>query len=153
LIPDGLALRSEWSWTWYFDGFSSLDPQKEATAQKTRLETGTTSLMELCAEDGQDWEEVMEQRQREADRQRELRQVTRPGADPTATPGATPGLPTAPAGLSDSQVSTVLKIIDRVTSGALPSAAAAALIRTAFPTLTQQQVADLVGATEAANAA
>lgn len=155
MIPDGLPLRSEWSWVWYYDGFSALDPQKEATANKTRLETGETTLAKICAESGDDWEEVLEQRAAEDARRAELRQATRPGAGQASTPGATPGSVAAPAGLSDSQVSTVLKIVDAVAAGKLTPSGAAALIRTAFPTLTPAQADELVGAVtgEVANAA
>lgn len=153
LIPDGLPPYSEWTWTWQFDGFSSIDPQKEAAANKTRLENGETNLAIICAEQGEDWEEVMEQRQREFDRQKELRQATRPGADPTAPPGSAPGGSAAPAGLSDSQVSTVLKILDAVAAKKLDPAAAVVLIRTAFPAITENQAAAFVGSPEVAHAA
>lgn len=72
LIPDGLPLRSEWSWVWYFDGITSLDPQKDAAANAQRLATGETTLAEVCAERGLDWEEVLEQQAVELSRRREL---------------------------------------------------------------------------------
>lgn len=72
VIPDGLPLRGEWSWVWYWDGFASLDPQKEAAARQVNLATGVTTLAEVCAEDGRDWEEVMEQQAREKQRREEL---------------------------------------------------------------------------------
>lgn len=156
LIPDGLPLRSEWSWDWYFDGFASLDPQKDATANKTRLESGTTTLARICAEEGEDWEEMIEQQEREKAFRANLR---RPAAD-QPTPAATvPGGKTPPAdantGLTDSQVSTLLKIVDRVASDALTPAAAKALIRVSFPAMPVERVAEIVDAVkgEAANAA
>lgn len=72
LIPDGLPLRATWSWDWYFDGFTSIDPVKDAQTDKLRLETGTTTLAEIFAERGQDWEEALEQQAREQARKVEL---------------------------------------------------------------------------------
>lgn len=65
LIPDGLPLRSLWSRDWYFDGFESLDPVKEANAISIKLANNTTTLAEIYAERGLDWEEQIEQRGRE----------------------------------------------------------------------------------------
>lgn len=84
LIPDGLPLRHLWSWEWYFDGFTSLDPKKDADTDAVRLANGTTTYAEIFAEKGQDWEEAFEQQAREMDRRREL------GLAPPAT------VPTAP---------------------------------------------------------
>jgi lambda family phage portal protein len=82
LIPDGLPLRSLWSWEWYFDGFTSIDPQKDAITDKTRLETGTTTYAEIFAERGQDWEEAFEQQAREQARRVELGLTRGPGRPP-----------------------------------------------------------------------
>jgi len=154
LIPDGLPLRSEWTWQWYYDGFAAIDPQKEATGNKIRLENGETTLAKICAENGDDWEEILEQSAVEFSRRAELRQVNRPGADPTATAGPkTPGSPAAPVGLSDSQVSTILKILDSVAGKKLNPDAAVSLIRTAFPMIPEDRARAFVGAKEPANAA
>ena len=72
LIPAGLPLRAAWTWDWYFDGFASLDPSKDAQTDKVRLETGTTTYAEIFAEKGLDWEEQFEQRAREIQRLAEL---------------------------------------------------------------------------------
>lgn len=50
---------------WFWDGLKHVDPVKEASAQKTRLETGTTTLSREYASEGLDWEEEMRQRSRE----------------------------------------------------------------------------------------
>lgn len=39
----------------------SADPYKDALANKVRLETGSTTLQELAAEEGEDWEARVEQ--------------------------------------------------------------------------------------------
>ncbi|ETW10625.1 phage portal protein, lambda [Roseivivax marinus] len=46
----------------------SADPYKDALANKVRLETGQTTLKAICAEAGEDWEEVADQAQREVER-------------------------------------------------------------------------------------
>ncbi|WP_277200649.1 phage portal protein [Victivallis vadensis] len=57
---------------WYWDGREHVDPGKEATAQKQRLENNTTTLAEECARQGLDWEEVLKQRAKERERMKEL---------------------------------------------------------------------------------
>jgi capsid protein len=71
MIEEGLPLRSEWSWAWYFDGFTSLDPVKDAQAEEIRLRNGTTTYAASYAARGIDWEEAFEQRAIERDRLRE----------------------------------------------------------------------------------
>lgn len=58
--------------SWFWDGREHVDPGKEATAQKQRLENNTTTLAEECAKQGLDWEEVLEQRAKEQARMKEL---------------------------------------------------------------------------------
>ncbi|MEL6396602.1 MAG: phage portal protein [Planctomycetota bacterium] len=60
--------RIEWRW----DAFRHVDPQKEAAAQGSRLENGTTTLAREFSEQGEDWEEQLEQIARERDRKEEL---------------------------------------------------------------------------------
>lgn len=79
LLPAGIT--AETPHAWYWPGFESIDPQKEAAADTERLANGTTTLAELLAEYGQDWEAFIRQRARELDLMREV--------------GITP--PTAPA--------------------------------------------------------
>lgn len=62
-IPPGLPEIWEWSWTWNYDGFMSIDPLKEANANKVKLETGQTNLAQIHAEtDGEYWEDSLTQR-------------------------------------------------------------------------------------------
>lgn len=70
---------------WYWDGREHVDPGKEATAQKQRLENNTTTLAEECARQGLDWEEVLVQRAKEQKRMKEL------GIAPAVTVPALPG--------------------------------------------------------------
>ena len=58
--------------TWMWDGFSHVDPAKEASAQTARLANGTTTLAEECAREGRDYEQVLRQRGREEKLKRRL---------------------------------------------------------------------------------
>ena len=66
---------------WIGPGRGWVDPVKEAQAAKLRMETGISTLEDECAEQGRDWEEVLEQRAREKARAGELGVG---GADTTA---------------------------------------------------------------------
>lgn len=57
---------------WIGDGRGFIDPKKEAEAAEKRIQIGISSLAKECAEQGSDWEEVMEQRAVEADRAKQL---------------------------------------------------------------------------------
>jgi lambda family phage portal protein len=61
LLPPNLPPVSSWRIAWYWDGFDSIDPQKDASANQTLLETNQTTLAEIYAEYGQDWEEQVRQ--------------------------------------------------------------------------------------------
>jgi len=82
-LPDGISF-DRLPHTWYWPGFEAIDPQKEAAADTERLANGTTTLAELLAEYGQDWEMFLRQRARELDLMRDL------GITPPATASPTP---------------------------------------------------------------
>lgn len=65
VLPAGLPPIAFWSWQWFWDGFASVDPQKEATASQTELETFQKTYAEHYAEKNQDWQEAFEQIGRE----------------------------------------------------------------------------------------
>ena len=77
---------------WIGDGRGWVDPLKEVQAAEKRLQTCLTTLEDECAEQGQDWEEVLQQRAREAKRAKDLG-ITLPWMNPTAAPGAVPPAP------------------------------------------------------------
>jgi lambda family phage portal protein len=52
---------------WVFAGRGWVDPVKEAKAAEIRMQAGLSTLEQECAEQGLDWEEVLEQRARERD--------------------------------------------------------------------------------------
>lgn len=72
LFREELPPISQWSWEWYWDGFESIDPMKDAAANKQLLDSNQTTYAEIYAEFGQDWEEQFEQRARENARIKEL---------------------------------------------------------------------------------
>lgn len=57
---------------WIGPGRGWIDPVKEAQAAQIRMDAGISTLEEECAEQGLDWEEVLDQRARERERMREL---------------------------------------------------------------------------------
>lgn len=71
-LPEGLPPVSTWRWKWQWDGFASIDPVKDALANEIKLASGQTTLDDVCAEQGKDWEELLEQQAREMRKRREL---------------------------------------------------------------------------------
>lgn len=65
LIPAGMGPFSEWIYQWFWDGTEHVDPQKEASAQQTRLANHTTTLAHEYAREGRDWTEALRQRAKE----------------------------------------------------------------------------------------
>lgn len=85
-LEPGRLPRHRWDW----DGFKHVDPQKEAIAQQQRLANGTTTLELECAEDGNDWREIADQRAEERDYFRSL-DLAYPGdATPPPAPAVDP---------------------------------------------------------------
>jgi len=75
---------------WFWDGFGSIDEQKAANAQKIRLETGTTTIADEYAAQGQDWEDAIEQRGEEIRRMKELGIPIAGAPEPPADPDEDP---------------------------------------------------------------
>jgi lambda family phage portal protein len=72
-LPQSLRTRdAEFPHQWFWDGLEHVDPQKEATAQATRLTSHTTTLAAEFAKAGLDWESELRQRAREVTLMREL---------------------------------------------------------------------------------
>ena len=65
ILPAGLAPFSEWDWAWHWDGFDSIDPQKDAATDQIRLASGTATLAEIYSARGLDWAEQLKQRAKE----------------------------------------------------------------------------------------
>lgn len=58
--------------TWAFTARPSSDPTKDASAEEMRLANGSTTYSEIYAERGLDWEEELEQRQKEITKLKQL---------------------------------------------------------------------------------
>ena len=68
-VTDGDTYAVQWippGWEW-------VDPEKEALAETIKLENHLTTLQEVCASRGKDWEEILLQRLKEEKREMELR--------------------------------------------------------------------------------
>lgn len=74
--------------SWMWDGFSHVDPAKEASAQASRLASGTTTLQEECAAQGKDYEVVLRQRGHEEKLKRKYGVPTANAAAPVNTNGS-----------------------------------------------------------------
>lgn len=64
-VPGNLPPIEQWSWCWNWDGFDSIDQNKDAQADDMRIKNGTSTYAEILAEYGQDWQEVFDQLARE----------------------------------------------------------------------------------------
>ena len=58
---------------WIPPGWQWIDPASEAAASEIELRLGITTLQEICAKLGKDWEETLRQRLREEKREQEMR--------------------------------------------------------------------------------
>lgn len=85
-LPSDLPPVRSWSWSWGWDGFASIDPVKDATAAKIRIEAGISTKQRECGDMGEDWEEVAEQRAREQRKDRELGIVETAKPNPMQAP-------------------------------------------------------------------
>jgi lambda family phage portal protein len=67
LLPEDTPPFPEWNWAWQWDGREHVDPSKEASAARDRLETLTTTYAAEYAKQGKSWD--VEFRQIAAERQ------------------------------------------------------------------------------------
>lgn len=70
---------------WIGPGRGWIDPMKEADAAKVRMDSGLSTLEAECAEQGLDWEEVLEQRATEQARMKALGLVPEVADKPAGT--------------------------------------------------------------------
>jgi len=76
---------------WVGPGRGWIDPVKEAQAARIRIETGLTTLEDEAAEQGADWEDVLEQQAREEQRRRDLGLAPGPTSSEIAAGAASVG--------------------------------------------------------------
>lgn len=68
--------RAPWAWNrvdavppaWSY----SITPSEEVRAKNDKVQTNQSTLQEVCAEDGKDWQDVLKQRKRERDMERQF---------------------------------------------------------------------------------
>ena len=65
LLPPGVESVEQVPHRWLWNRAGSIDPQKDAEANRTELANGTRTLAAIYAERGEDWEEALRQRARE----------------------------------------------------------------------------------------
>lgn len=80
---------------WIGSGRGYIDPTKEAEAAQLRMEISISTLEQECAEQGLDWNEVLEQRRMEIDRMNQLGLPMPPMYQKSPAPGEQP-VPAAP---------------------------------------------------------
>lgn len=143
-LPQALRLNStNWSHVWHWDGFAHIDPESESKAQELNLKNRTVTLAELYARKGQDWEEQLEEAAKIEQRQRELAEQY--GA--TAPAGASGGEVQMQA-MNGIQITAMTDVLGKVAAGQLTPAAAAAVLKIAFPAVKPEDIAAMVNAVE-----
>lgn len=93
IFYDDEVSRSAWSRArGVAEGKGMVEPVKEVEASKLAMDTRVSTLADECAIHGRDWEEVLEQVQREQERADELGVELRPPKeDPATVPAGAPG--------------------------------------------------------------
>jgi lambda family phage portal protein len=159
----GVPPPHTWGVKWFFDGFGSIDPQKDAMTNKLNLESGATNLATVYAERGEDWQDALAQRTAELMYQDQMSRRRKAGKPQPQTPAETQAAQPAnaqpgsqqdaaeqgnvqDAALNGAQIASLLQIIDRVSSGELPPEAAAAIMRAAFPLMSAETIQAIVDA-------
>ncbi|MCY7485806.1 phage portal protein [Paenibacillus alvei] len=61
-LPPGVDIKEIAKHTWIPAGSAWIDPTREVSANKIALDTNQTTLARICAENGEDWREVVMQR-------------------------------------------------------------------------------------------
>lgn len=76
-IPDFWQRKKDYiRHEWITPGWSWIDPLKEVKANQTALETGQTTLADITASQGKDWRDVLKQRAKEKELEKELGLIT-----------------------------------------------------------------------------
>jgi lambda family phage portal protein len=137
-LPQEMRMvTSDWSHSWHWDGFAHIDPQSEAEAQKVRLASGTTTIADEWAREGEDWEEKLEEQARIEQRKREL--AAQYGGGGTS-------VEVQSQAMNGIQITAMTGVLEQVRTGTLPPAAAKAVLAVAFPRITADQIAAMVDA-------
>lgn len=87
-VPPKADIESIAKHAWIPSGSAWIDPTREVAANKVALETSQTTLARICAENGEDWREVIEQRAAERLLEQELMKGGTEGAKKSDSAGA-----------------------------------------------------------------
>jgi lambda family phage portal protein len=129
--PDFYEKRAAWCWArWIGPGRGWVDPLKEAQAAELRMDIMVSTLEDECAEQGKDWEEVLEQKAEEDARMKELglQKKVQPGirpkggTDPVDDTGQPAGQGRGDAGAGEKTYSRELRDAQYDSAGRLVSA-------------------------------
>lgn len=159
--------------SWYWPGFESIDPVKDANADSIRLANGTTTLAEIMAEYGQDWAEMVAQRAKEVEQMQTLglipehltvdmpadnqnsgnQQDGGDGTDggdtvpqPAPRKGAAGNAAPLNIALNGAQVTALVTVLDKLALKLYPAVAVEAMVKAAFPDMDKALIAVFVRA-------
>jgi lambda family phage portal protein len=148
-VLDGMPPIADVPHQWHWPPLPDLDPVDTASAGMLRLSSGQTTLTQLHAESGRDWE--TEANRAASDLGISLSQYKGAvawklfGHVPAAVAtGATDGAAVADTAMNGAQVSSLLEIVTQASTGAIPPETAKAVIRSAFPALRHEQIESIV---------
>lgn len=133
-------ISTDTSHGWRWDGFSHIDPEGEAKAEDIRLANGTTSLGEIYAAKGRDWEEELELRAKITQRTKEL--ATQYGGGSNAADVQTQAM-------NGIQIQAMTSVLAEVTAKRLSVDAAIGVLTIAFPGVDAGQIKAMVEAAAA----
>lgn len=172
IVPDSMAPMAEWNWSWVWDGREHVDPSKEAEAAQTRLETLTTSLAHEYAKQGKNWETELRQIAAERTLIGELGLSAAVAVGPAGLPDEQAALPedsadptqkkeigklasasttqVADVSLNGAQITGLIAIIQNLSAGVLTPAGTKSMISSAFPSIPDTAVAEIVAGVMAA---
>jgi len=71
-LVDGVTVPDSYDKRWTWEAMPHVDPSKEADAAEKQLANKTTTLADVCATGGKDWEQVLRQQAREKELLKEL---------------------------------------------------------------------------------
>lgn len=121
--------------TWQFRGWAWVDPERDINAANAAIASNLRTRTDVLAEQGKDFEEVLDQLAEEAAMIEEKKLGTGGGAS---------GADVQASAMNGAQVQALQQVIAAVGDGSIPPDTATALIAAAFPLLKNEQIAAMV---------
>lgn len=140
-------------YSWSFANRPSSDPSRDADAEEKRLSQNSTTLDEVYAARGLDWEEALEQRKKENEKLLELGLTNGMESDTIGTDGGNSKDGTTVTGtttdvqataLNGAQISSLLLVTDATAAKRYPADAAIGILKGAFPLMDEKLIIDFV---------